>query len=63
MCKTYPRFDGDSSIFLGYWECLDGLNHEIPREITADEANHLMVIKSSNRMIIRSTMENLPDLL
>ena len=60
---TYPSFDGYRSVFLGDWKCLDGLYHQVSWKITAYETDHLMVVQSSDGMIVRRTVKHLADLL
>lgn len=60
---TYTCLRGNDSTFLGQGQCFDGLNHEVPRKVTADETDHLVVVQASDRVVVRRAMEDLPDLL
>ena len=60
---TYACFLGYLAALLGEGDGLDGFDHEVAREVTADEADHLVVVQASNSVVIRRAMKNLPDLL
>ena len=63
MVRTYACLRGDDPTLLGQRQCFDGLNHEVPREVTADEADHLVVVQPRDRVVVRRAVEDLPDLL
>lgn len=60
---TYTGLGRNGPVFLRKWQRLDGFDHQISREVTADEADHLVIIESRNNVIVRSAVEDLANLL
>lgn len=64
MAKTtYTRFRGYDSAFLSQRQCFDGFNHQVPREVTADKTDHLVVVEAGDCVIVRRAVEHLAYLL
>jgi hypothetical protein len=61
--QVMTLFSRDLLSLISDWQRLDNVYHEAPREVTADKAQHLMVVKSRNHLVVRSRVENLLDLL
>ena len=60
--------DSLRDVALAGWICcdrqsLDSLDDKVPREVRADQADHLVVIKSSDDFVVRRRVEHLLDLL
>ena len=61
--NTYTGLGGYGPILLGQGQRLDRLNHKIAREVTANEADHLVVVKSSYHFVMWCRVEDFLDLL
>ena len=62
LVSTYPSLLRDSSL-LCEWQGLDCFDHEVPWEVTADEADHLVVVQASYCVIVWRAVEHFPNLL
>jgi len=60
---TYTRLLGDGATFLSNRQSFDSFNHEVPWEITANKADHLVVVQPCYRVVVGGRVEHFSDLL
>lgn len=60
---TYTRFLRDSASFLTHRKGFYSFDHEISREITTDETDHLVVVEACDRVVVWGAVEHFPYLL
>lgn len=60
---TYSVLGRNGSVLLRKWQRLDRLDHQIAWKVTANQANHLVIVESRDNMVVRCAVENLPYLL
>jgi len=48
---------------IGDRQRFDDIYHEAPREVAADQAQHLMIVECRYHLVVRSRVEHLLDLL
>ena len=54
---------GRDFLLSSQWKCFHSLNHQVAGEIRADQADHLMVVKSCYYFEMRAGVEDFVDLL